>query len=212
MPYTPVAQRTGFISIAAKRTGYIPVAQRETAAPEIPELSISPIQPTSISTPAFLPGPGGLTDFLNVAKVVGQGIARQYAATAAKISKGFGTISSETVDPKTFFGVSPTSQKIGVAVFGRDTPFSATTEDQEILEIFGIDPKVTEEVSAGKLTFLLTTLDLTGIGKAKGLLGLTRTLKASKDIAETSKALRVVGFAEDVITDYAPLFVKETTS
>ena len=97
---------------------------------------------------------------------VGRGMARGWATSGQQIisemGRGlYGLDKNDLVDPNTFFGVSPTASRVGRAVFGRDEPFSATTEDVELLGLFGVDPEIAAK-TGGTLTMLLTATDLSG--------------------------------------------------
>lgn len=207
--YTPVSKRN-----TPARTGYVPVAQRQVAPvvkTQKPVEAETPFATTKLgvakNTILGLPKAA-----LDTAKSIGQGIARGYAATGQRAAKALKLVEGDTVDPRTFFGASPTAQKIGTAVFGKDKPFSAKTEDIEFLETFGIDPEVGAK-TGGSITILLSALDLTGAGGgAKGLAGLSKTLKAAKTAEEAAEAMRAVRFADDIVTDYAPIFAKAKTT
>lgn len=142
------------------------------------------------------------------AREVGQGIARAWSATGARLAQNLGTAKSDVVDPKTFLG----SEKVGQAVFGRSEPFTAESEDIEFLEAFGTDPKIAAE-TGGSLTMLLSALDLTGAGGApKGLSGAIRAIRAAKTAEEALKVAKGLGLAEDVAQEYAELFMRANTA
>src|SRR3990167_9853415 len=199
--YIPIAQ------LKKRVGGYIPIAQlrgepvvSEPAEPITFEgLEIFGMQTT---TPPIFAGPTP-QDLL---KVMGQGIARQWAATGAKIAQKTKLATDDMVDPKTFFGASPTARALGVSIFGREAPFNATSEDVEILETFGADPEVAKKVG-GSLTILFSTLDVLGAEPFKGVVGLIRALKRANNAIDTARAMKSVGFADDVIEAYKDVFV-----
>ena len=142
--YIPVAQ------LKKRESGYIPIAQlKGEGRDELPaidsiDLSADIFKPlTAQSTPAIQ------VSRENIFKVMGQGVARQWAATGAKIAQKAKLATDDIVDPKTFFGISPNARALGVAIFGKEEPFNATSEDVETLETFGADP---EAVKKGKIT------------------------------------------------------------
>ena len=194
--------------------GYIPVAER-VVNPEIPpiDLGLNLLTNTSISTPSV--APENLITVQDMAKTAGQAIARQYAATGARIASQIpllGKPSDDVIDPNTYFGTSPTAQKAGIAIFGKDKPFNATIEDKEFLEAFGTDPNISSE-TGGSLTLLLTALDFTGAsGAPKGIMGVIRALKYAKTAEETAKIARSVGFSEDIINSYKDIWAKTKTT
>src|SRR3990167_7132899 len=207
MAYTPLAE------LKKKQSGYIPISQLRGEEPK-PEIDLSDfslggtgLPGIQTTTPAILPE--GVITQTDLLKVVAQGTARQWAATGHKIVEKIAPTLPicEKVDPKTFFGVSPNSRALGVAVFGREEPFNATTEDVEFLQTFGVSEKTGEKLG-GSITLMLSALDVTGGGFTKGVAGLVRALKRADNLADAAKALRSVGFAEDVIEIYGESFVK----
>ena len=203
--YIPIAQ------LKRKEGRYIPIAQlRGEVKPEIDLSGIdfgTDIFGTAQTTPLTYEGPTP-QDLL---KVAGQGIARQWAATGAKIAQKTKLATDDKVDPKTFFGISPNARALGVAIFGKEEPFNATDEDIEIMETFGADPEVTKKFG-GSLTILLSVLDFTGATPFKGVVGFTRAMKAADNFADAAKAMKAVGFADDIVEAYAPVFVKARTT
>lgn len=146
------------------------------------------------------------------AKVVGQGIARAWAATGARIAQTSTLSDTDMVDPKTVFGMSPDGIKIAEAVFGKSEPFNATSEDVEFLETFGTDPEIAAG-TGGSLTLLLSALDVTGAGgAAKGLAGAIRAIKAAKTAEEALEVARAIGLADDVAKQYADVFATANTT
>jgi hypothetical protein len=177
---------------------------------------------TPLAKVAFGPVFGGARpkDYAEVAKTVGQGIARGYQATGSQLVetvKNPTTVSlknAPVIDPNTFFGESDTASKIGRAVFG-DKPFSLKSEDEEILSLIGLEGG--SATSGGTLTALLTATDLFTGGGGSGLKGLIKSLTAAEDVVEIGKVLRTAGFEEDIVAQYADLFaktrnVKDTTT
>ena len=152
-----------------------------------------------VSTPATLaPGSEPLGALV---KGVGQGFARGTAATGARLASQVSLATDDIVDPNTYFG----KPEIGRAVFGKEEPFNATTEDIELLEAFGADPNVAAG-TGGSLTLLLSALDVTGAGGgARGLAGAVRNIKAAKDIAAALKVAKSVGLADDIAEQYEQL-------
>ncbi|MEK7112335.1 MAG: hypothetical protein AAB875_03320, partial [Patescibacteria group bacterium] len=200
MPYVPVAQ------LKKQESGYIPVAQLRGEEPkEKPDLSEIKLNTDLFGAPSTPP----TTEFgtLDIAKTVGQGLARQWAASGAKIAAETKLATDDKIDPKSFFGVSPNARALGVAVFGKEEPFNATSEDVEFLETFGIEKEATEK-AGGALTILLTALDVTPPGKAfKGVAGLIRALRIAKKADEVVDIMKSVGFADDIIDSYKDIFV-----
>lgn len=206
MAYTPISQ------LKRGGGGYIPVVEltgkKPISEPVAFDLGMD-IFGTQTTTPVVLSERTILPQ--DVLRVAGQGIARQWAATGAKIAQKTKLASDDKVDPKTFFGVSPNARALGKAIFGRDEPFNATSEDVEFLETFGIEKETTEKFG-GSLTILLTALDFTGATPFKGVVGFVRAMKAADNLTDAAKAMRAVGFAEDVIESYGPAFVKAKTT
>ena len=207
MAYIPLAQ------FKKKESGYIPIAQLRGE-------KLEPIEPVSIdlgldlfgtktTTPAILPQ-GFLTP-QTLLKVMGQGIARQWTATGAKIAQKTKLASNDIVDPKSYFGDSPTARALGVSIFGKTEPFNATSEDVETLETFGADPEAVKKFS-GSLTILFSTLDVLGAEPFKGVVGLIRTLKRADNAIDVARAMKSVGFADDVIEVYRDVFVPLKTT
>ena len=134
----------------------------------------------------------------DTAKAFGQGMVRSYVATGQSIYSGSTS--------KPYMGTVGNDRfaKINQALTGTDKPISARQEDKDFLgEKYG-------GYTAGGATVGLTALDLVGGGGVKGVVGLTRTLKAAKTTEEAAKALRAANFSEDIIKDYAPVFAKTT--
>jgi len=137
-----------------------------------------------------------------VAKVVGQGTARGYAATGGFIAEKLGTADSRTIDPKTFLG----NEKLGKAIFGTDKPFDATSEDKELLEALNLGGL--SEKTAGTLTVALGVLDAMPGGG--GLKGIVRSLKRANTTEDVTKVLKSAGLSDIVISEVAPKLAKST--
>src|SRR3990167_1437104 len=199
--YIPVAQ------LKKRESGYIPIAQlKGEGRDELPaidsiDLSADIFKPlTAQSTPAIQ------VSRENIFKVMGQGVARQWAATGAKIAQKAKLATDDIVDPKTFFGISPNARALGVAIFGKEEPFNATSEDVETLETFGADPEAVKKFG-GSLTILFSTLDVLGAQPFKGVVGLIRALKKADNAIDIARTMKSVGFADDVIETYKDVFV-----
>ena len=200
MTYIPVAQ------LKKESGGYIPVSEftGKKQEPISFDLGLQPDMGIAQTTPAVLPEGAILPQ--DALKVMGQGMARQWAATGAKIAQKSRLSTDDLVDPKTFFGTSPSARSLGVSIFGREEPFNATSEDVEFLEVFGADPEVVKKFG-GSLTILLSYLDVLGAQPFKGLVGLIRTLKKADNAIDVARAMKSVGFADDVIEAYKDVFV-----
>lgn len=215
MAYVSVQNRT------QAGSGYVPVSKRGLSSELLDKPSNPVLSPLSFSTslsttPAILTPRPSLEESEKKAgemvKAAGQGIARAWAATGAKLAKDLGTSETDVVSPSTFFGVSATSKKIAEAVFGRSEPFTAKSEDIEFLEAFGTDPAIAGGTGGG-LTMLLSALDLTGAGGIpKGLAGAIKAIRAAKTAEEAARVAKGLGFADDVASQYADVFVAAKTA
>ena len=206
MSYIPISQLK-----EKGQTGYIPVAQLRGKEP-----TFSPVRFQDDLLGSFAQTTPQVSEDVitpqSLLKIAGQGLARAWAATGAKIAETAKLVEGDTVNPKTFFGISPIMQKLGVAIFGKEKPFNAKSEDIELLETFGVEKDIAG-MTGGSLTLLFSTLDVTGAGTPiKGVAGLVRALKLSNNIIDASKAMKAVNFADEIITEYAPLFVKAKTT
>src|SRR3990167_5734266 len=177
----------------------------------IPKMKLTSLLKTLGSADIFKPLTAQSTPAIqvsreNIFKVMGQGVARQWAATGAKIAQKAKLATDDIVDPKTFFGISPNARALGVAIFGKEEPFNATSEDVETLETFGADPEAVKKFG-GSLTILFSTLDVLGAQPFKGVVGLIRALKKADNAIDVARAMKSVGFADDVIETYKDVFV-----
>lgn len=202
MTYIPIAQ-------LKRKGGYIPIAQlRET--PQTPQdFSDIRLGGTDVFGVAQTTPITSEIKTLDLVKAAGQGIARQWAATGAKILAQATPEKNDVIDPKTFFGESPNARALGVSIFGKTESFNATDEDVDIMKTFGVDEEATRKFG-GSLTILLSTLDVLGAEPFKGVVGLVRALKVADNAIDVAKALRTVGFADDVIEAYKDVFVPLT--
>lgn len=95
---------------------------------------------------------------------------------------------------RSFYGTEPGQKDISFGSVGAEYPF------------------VQKGSAAAPLVGALgSVLDLTGAGEgAKGLIGLTKTLKATTDVAEAERLLKGAGFAADLASQAAPKFAALT--
>ena len=151
-------------------------------------------------------------DYAEVGKMFAQGVARGYQATGSFLArtaadpKNASLKNSPVVDPKTIFGNSERAASIGTAIFGTEEPFSLKSEGDDIFNFIGLD-NATPWQSAS-FAVLMTTADLFTGGASSGLRGSMLALKSADNVADTAKVMRTMGFDEDIVSDYAPLFSK----
>src|SRR3990167_3284458 len=91
-------------------------------------------------------------------------------------------------------------------VFGEEPIGRPKEEGEKIVTGFGGSKELAQKI--GFPVFALqVALDFTGIGGEKNLI---KILSKTSDIAETSKILRKIGVAEDIVKETAPVFAKIT--
>lgn len=171
-----------------------------------------PIADVKTSTPQTSTSPTPTDMAGDFAKAAGQGIARAWATTGARLAKNAKLAESDVIDPQTIFGTSKFGKSLAENIFGKTEKFNAKSEDIEFLEAFGVDPEVAKG-TGGSLTLLLSALDLTGAGGApKGLAGAIKAIKNVKNTEEAIKLGRSLGLADDIVEQYADIFVKASNA
>ncbi len=144
-----------------------------------------------------------------------QGVARGFMTTGGLINDAARNPTTVTyknltkIDPNTVFGNSESAAKVGRIVFG-DEEMDITSEGDEFLKVLGLEEGTTPWKS-GTLMALLSVADLFG-GSGSGIRGAVRTLEGVNNAADAAKVLRSIGFEEDIVTQYAPVFAATRTS
>lgn len=193
----------------AKRPGLSPIGMKALeqeqsfnlfGTRDMPEMGVGN------STSPVPTGPGTV----DLARGFGQGMARGYAASGQFMAKQFGLASGDEVDPNEYFGRGETAGKVGRAVFGTDQKFTATSEDEELLDMIGLEGG--SATSGGRLTVLLAGLDLFTGGAIKGLKGAVTVLKNADNVEDAFKVMKNIGFDDDIARDYASVFAKTKDS
>ena len=165
-----------------------------------------PSMTVSQSTPAVATGPAPINEFL---KAAGQGFARSTAASGAGISalpeQARAFVTNTPVKPGT--GEFKPVGKVQEAIYGTDKPISIKSMGEE----YGAKPVA--EGGSGFNPSLIglagAFLDLSTGGGIKGLSGLTKALQTAEKVEHVVPLMKNAGFADDIITQYAPVFAKE---
>lgn len=161
----------------------------------------------SLTTSNTTPQTGGTDVFGTIVKNVVQGFARGTAAAGATIAGIPGQIQNILAGKPAPLGSltpEPDSTSLGrfeQALYGTTKPISLGSEGA----IGSIKEDSPIAIGIGAVS---SGLDLFGAGEAKGLLGLTKTLTATKDVAEAATLLKKAGFADDIASNAAETFAR----
>lgn len=214
MAYVSVSQRSG--SGTSSSGGYVPIADRGVSDDGALSDSLSSIPDTRISnsTPAIAPsiidpsketlGAKGVFNIgKEVLKSVAQGVARSTAASGAAITaiperaRAFVTNTQEKPGTGQFQPVG----KVQKSIYGTEKPVSLESTGEE----FGAKAAGLPPVVIGAFGSIL---DLAGAEGARGIEGLTASLKAAKTETQALKLMKSAGFADDIAKDYVSVFSK----
>lgn len=140
----------------------------------------------------------------DIGRSFAQGIGKGYLATGQALSAPFfgATLAEMRSKPlvhdreDTFLG------QLTRNLSGTDKPISLAQEDIDLLgEDYG-------KATGGNLAIAFGLTDLVGGSGVKGIVGLSKAMKAAKTAGEAAKSLRAAGFAADLVEGLAPRMAK----